>query len=142
MKTQAHWEELNTTWNPPSKQNHELQSRRCLILSLCLRKAFGKCLRGSNMKNYNLQLKALIDSNLLFHQHFSFFDLCDYILWCDLLAQPSSPNSVVNLSCTSRSDLLTVGLCLARTLSKSVLDIGGGTIFEASPRAARSCIVV
>lgn len=111
----------------PSKQNHKLQSRRCLVLSLCLRKAFGKCLR-SNMKNYNLQLKALIDINLLFHQLCSFFDLCDHIFWCDLVAQPSSPNSVVNLSCTSRSDLLTVGLCLARTLSKSVLDIGGGTI--------------
>lgn len=45
-----------------------------------------------------------------------------------LSVQPSSPNSFVNLSCTSRSDLLTVGLCLARTLQKSILEIGGGII--------------
>lgn len=46
------------------------------------------------------------------------------------VCQPSSPNSFVNLSCTSRSDLLTVGLCLASTLSKSVFDIGGGMIYR------------
>ncbi|KAL8136828.1 hypothetical protein V2J09_002829 [Rumex salicifolius] len=39
---------------------------------------------------------------------------------------PYSPNSLVNLSCTSRSDLLTVGLCFASTLSKSDFMIGGG----------------
>jgi hypothetical protein len=36
----------------------------------------------------------------------------------------------VNLSCTSRSFLLTVGLCLERTFSKSVLEIGGGRIYS------------
>jgi hypothetical protein len=35
----------------------------------------------------------------------------------------------VNLSCTSRSFLLTVGLCLERTFAKSVLEIGGGRIY-------------
>lgn len=55
-------------------------------------------------------------------------------LWCSCAwvsaahHQPSSPNSFVNLSCTSRSFLLTVGLCLERTFSKSVLEIGGGRI--------------
>jgi hypothetical protein len=37
---------------------------------------------------------------------------------------------LVNLSCTSRSFLLTVGLCLERTFSKSVLEIGGGRIYS------------
>lgn len=45
------------------------------------------------------------------------------------ILHPSSPNSLVNLSCTSRSALLTVGLCLAKTLSKSVFVIGGGVIY-------------
>ena len=50
--------------------------------------------------------------------------------------QPSSPNSSVNLSCTSRSALLTVGFCLASTLSKSALVIGGGWICKSYiPRA-------
>ena len=40
--------------------------------------------------------------------------------------QPSSPNSFVNLSCTSRSALLTVGFCRASTLLKSALVMGGG----------------
>ena len=44
------------------------------------------------------------------------------------IIQPSSPNSFVKLSWTSRSDLLTVGLCLASTLSKSAFEIGGGRI--------------
>jgi hypothetical protein len=36
----------------------------------------------------------------------------------------------VNFSCTSRSFLLTVGLCLERTFAKSVLEIGGGRIYS------------
>ena len=55
---------------------------------------------------------------------------CVYRLIKDLLPlekgyQPSSPNSFVNLSCTSRSALLTVGFCRASTLSKSALVMGG-----------------
>lgn len=42
--------------------------------------------------------------------------------------QPFSPNSFVNLSWTSTSDLLTVAVCLAKTLSKSVLEIVLGRI--------------
>lgn len=48
---------------------------------------------------------------------------------CAVVCQPSSPNSFVNLSCTSRSFLLTVGLCLDRTFSKSAVEIGGGRIY-------------
>ena len=44
--------------------------------------------------------------------------------------QPSSPNSFVNLSCTSRSALLTVGFCLESTLSKSPRLMRGGMICD------------
>lgn len=58
--------------------------------------------------------------------------------WAFAVYQPSSPNSFVNLSCTSRSFLLTVGLCLARTFSKSALEIDGGRIYSQATHLSNS----
>ena len=51
---------------------------------------------------------------------------------------PSSPNSFVNLSCTSRSSFATVGLARSSTFLKSLAVMFGGITFAAYPRSA-SC---
>ena len=58
-----------------------------------------------------------------------------------LLTQPSSPNSFVNRSCTSKSAAATVGLALKSIFLKSPNVMGGGITRSAYPKLASSSSV-